>query len=175
MLGKPYSGLCCSQHGHIHISTSTLEIQVCPGCVGEAESGGGFYPAVNRKSVRPTKDEVSKNEELAVVKSNGEGGVTSHNEQGGVHQTGNSASSREAQEDRKKAESEEEEEEVRPMKAKTIPKSPTAEEYRVHRLTHLPYRSWCPHCVKAKKRNPPHKKKEKGKQEERSIPVIAID
>ena len=41
--------------------------------MGEAESGGGFYLAVNRKSVRPTKDEVSKNEELAVVKSNGEG------------------------------------------------------------------------------------------------------
>ena len=26
---------------------------------------------------------------------------------------------------------------------------PSAEEQRKHRLTHLPFRSWCPHCVAA--------------------------
>ena len=70
---------------------------------------------------------------------------------------------------------EEEEEDVQPMRAETTPKTPTAEEYRVHRLTHLPYRSWCPHCVRAKKKNPPHKRKRKDEKEERSMPVIAID
>ena len=28
------------------------------------------------------------------------------------------------------------------------PDTPTREEYLRHCLTHTPYRSWCPHCVK---------------------------
>ena len=30
------------------------------------------------------------------------------------------------------------------------PRLPTEEEVEHHKLTHLPYRSWCPECVKAK-------------------------
>ena len=30
--------------------------------------------------------------------------------------------------------------------------TPTKEEYDRHCLTHLPYRSWCPICIQAKKR-----------------------
>ena len=30
------------------------------------------------------------------------------------------------------------------------PGDPTAEEYEAHRVDHLPYRSWCPHCVAGK-------------------------
>eukprot|EP00973_Karenia_brevis_P015205 2077748-Karenia_brevis.AAC.1 len=104
------------------------------------------------RTVSPKNDEVSKDRELAAVRKSSEEGITSRNEQGGVHQNGNSASSNEVQEERNIAGDtdmeriEEEEEDVHPMKAETTPKTPTAEEYRVHRLTHLPYRSWCPHC-----------------------------
>ena len=37
------------------------------------------------------------------------------------------------------------------------PKQPTDEERRVHNLTHLPYRSWCEHCVKGRGREADHK------------------
>ena len=36
--------------------------------------------------------------------------------------------------------------------------TPTKEEYDRHCLTHLPYRSWCPICIQAKKKNIAHKK-----------------
>ena len=36
---------------------------------------------------------------------------------------------------------------------------PSKEEMRQHRVTHIPYRSWCPICVAAKKKNPPHYKR----------------
>ena len=64
-------------------------------------------------------------------------------------------------------------EEARHAKPATTPRTPTPEEYRIHRLTHLPYRSWCPHCVKAKKRNTGHKKI--SKEGKRNIPMISID
>eukprot|EP00973_Karenia_brevis_P042574 5893899-Karenia_brevis.AAC.2 len=64
-------------------------------------------------------------------------------------------------------------EEAKSARAATTPKTPTPEEYRVHRITHLPYRSWCPHCVKAKKRNPSHRRV--GKDEKRRIPVVSMD
>ena len=28
------------------------------------------------------------------------------------------------------------------------PRKPSAEEMRIHNLTHCPYRSWCEHCVR---------------------------
>ena len=36
-----------------------------------------------------------------------------------------------------------------PMKVQD-PKLPTPEEVKEHALTHLPYRAWCPHCVRGK-------------------------
>eukprot|EP00973_Karenia_brevis_P096202 12431137-Karenia_brevis.AAC.1 len=114
----------------------------------------------------------------SVVKDSSQRGVVSHNLQGGVHQSGNSTSSHEAAEHSEQIRdemTEDEEEDVRPIKAETTPRTPTAEEYRVHRLTHLPYRSWCPHCVRGKKKNPPHRKQSKSGDGDRSIPVIAID
>ena len=50
-----------------------------------------------------------------------------------------------------------------------IPSEPTASERRQHELTHLPYRDWCPHCVKAKGRHGVSKK-----QLDRQ-PVIQVD
>ena len=36
--------------------------------------------------------------------------------------------------------------------------TPSADEYKEHCATHLPYRNWCPICVQGKKRNPPHRR-----------------
>ena len=36
------------------------------------------------------------------------------------------------------------------------PLQPTARQIREHDLTHLPYRNWCPWCVKAKAREDSH-------------------
>ena len=37
------------------------------------------------------------------------------------------------------------------------PKLPSAEEVEAHNLTHLPYRSWCPHCVRGKGKTMDHR------------------
>ena len=50
---------------------------------------------------------------------------------------------------------------------------PTAEEVEQHMQTHLPFRSWCPHCVKAKARGATHRLKS-GK-DENELPTIMID
>ena len=49
--------------------------------------------------------------------------------------------------------------------------TPTKEEYDRHCLTHLPYRSWCPICIQAKKKNIAHKKT----KSDRGVPVYSID
>ena len=49
-----------------------------------------------------------------------------------------------------------EEEEARAPMAPPIPITPSLKEVLEHRLTHLPYRSWCPHCVRGKGRNDRH-------------------
>ena len=41
------------------------------------------------------------------------------------------------------------------------PKLPDAEEVRIHDMTHLPYRSWCSHCVRGKGKALEHKKQDK--------------
>ena len=51
---------------------------------------------------------------------------------------------------------EEEPEEVREVSAPPIPTLPSREEVFRHRLTHRPFRSWCPHCVKGKGREDRH-------------------
>ena len=41
-----------------------------------------------------------------------------------------------------------EEAETRQAQGQDVPHTPSAAEIKLHRLTHLPYRSWCPFCVK---------------------------
>ena len=36
------------------------------------------------------------------------------------------------------------------------PRAPTQAEREEHELTHLPYRSWCIHCVKGRGKDAPH-------------------
>ena len=49
--------------------------------------------------------------------------------------------------------------------------TPKKEVYDKHCVTHIPYRSWCPICVQAKKRNPAHSRV----RGERGVPVFSID
>ena len=43
------------------------------------------------------------------------------------------------------------------VRAMVDPRLPTEEEVANHELTHLPYRNWCPACVKAKGKDLDHK------------------
>ena len=52
------------------------------------------------------------------------------------------------------------------------PKLPSPEEEREHLLTHLPYRSWCVHCVRGKGRAKDHRRQGDG---ERRVPEVHLD
>ena len=66
------------------------------------------------------------------------------------------------------------EEEAREVHSPPIPATPSLEEVRKHRLTHRPFRSWCPHCVRGKGRADPHKaSKQKGVWD--GIPKVVSD
>ena len=52
---------------------------------------------------------------------------------------------------------ENEEEEATQPKVTVAPTQPSREEVEKHMATHLPYRSWCPHCVRGKSGSKPHK------------------
>ena len=58
-----------------------------------------------------------------------------------------------------------------PCKGFTRLYTPSRDEYDRHRLTHLPYRNWCPICVQSKKRNPQHNKIKNNK----GLPVFSLD
>eukprot|EP00973_Karenia_brevis_P093377 12417059-Karenia_brevis.AAC.1 len=49
---------------------------------------------------------------------------------------------------------EEDGDEIRAARPQATPRAPTYKEWRAHMLTHLPYRSWCAHCVRGKKKEP---------------------
>ena len=51
------------------------------------------------------------------------------------------------------------------------PKLPTPEEVDTHNLIHLPYRSWCPHCVRGKGKNMDQRRAGRDKL----IPEIHVD
>ena len=57
------------------------------------------------------------------------------------------------------------------MKPKMIllPVEPTATERALHEITHLPYRSWCKHCVAGKGKQTPHR------HGASHLPVVQID
>ena len=49
-----------------------------------------------------------------------------------------------------------EEEEGRTPRAMTVPEGPSTREREDHELTHIPYRSWCEHCVRSRPRRRAH-------------------
>ena len=64
-------------------------------------------------------------------------------------------------------------EEAELPKKVTIDVRPSKEEVELHNKTHLPYRSWCPHCVRGKARRRAHKRKRRDVRG--GVPVISVD
>ena len=61
---------------------------------------------------------------------------------------------------------------ARRAKGTRAPIKPSKEEVDEHMLTHLPFRSWCPHCVRGKSKGKPHRR---AKEEPRELPTVALD
>ena len=57
-------------------------------------------------------------------------------------------------------------------RAAALPKRPPQEEVDAHMLTHVPFRSWCPHCVRGQSKGKPHKQV---RQQGRDIPTVSAD
>ena len=53
------------------------------------------------------------------------------------------------------------------------PRMPTSAEVEDHNLTHLPYRSWCVHCVRGRGEQTSHRRQ--GPRPESAIPEIHMD
>ena len=53
--------------------------------------------------------------------------------------------------------------------------APTDREVEEHVVNHLPFRSWCRHCVKGKARSLPHRVRSAEDKKEESLPVVSID
>ena len=62
---------------------------------------------------------------------------------------------------------------TRPIQRMQEPRKPSQEEVDAHNLTHLPYRSWCRHCVRGRKKELAHKLDKSG--EERTMPEFHFD
>ena len=63
--------------------------------------------------------------------------------------------------------------EALPPQGQPAPYTPTQSEIDNHNLSHLPYRSWCPLCVRGKGKASPHRAH--GSHHEAGVPVISID
>ena len=59
----------------------------------------------------------------------------------------------------------------RTVKKVQDPREPSIEERAQHELTHLPYRSWCRHCVRGRGKQMPHQ----GGSQETSISEVHMD
>ena len=58
-----------------------------------------------------------------------------------------------------------------PVRISKDPHQPTEQEIKEHNVTHLPHRSWCPVCVKARGREDMHRKVlDKGDK-----PIVSMD
>ena len=68
---------------------------------------------------------------------------------------------------------EKESEEAKPPEVLRNPGAPTPREIEEHNVTHLPFRSWCPHFVAGKAQDRPDKKRDN--QGEKQIPKIVFD
>ena len=73
-------------------------------------------------------------------------------------------------------EGEEEDEEQQEVRVKQAPKAPTQRERLEHEAVHLPYRSWCRHCIKGRGRNDPHRQSGGNTDEqETAVPRVMMD
>ena len=89
--------------------------------------------------------------------------------------SGGSEVEEEEQEDEWDDDDEDELEDSRDMKEDGLfgPRAPSAEQMRVHRLTHYPFRSWCPQCVAGRAKSWPHFRQEV--DDDGGVPTICFD
>ena len=52
---------------------------------------------------------------------------------------------------------------------------PSIEDVKMHYITHLPYRSWCPVCIKAKLREDGHYRVKLKDKNEDGLPIVSMD
>ena len=69
---------------------------------------------------------------------------------------------------------EEESEEARQGISRKPPVSPSPEELRIHRLTHYPFRSWCPACVAGRAKSWPHQRQQED-DDGGGVPSVSFD
>ena len=62
------------------------------------------------------------------------------------------------------------EEDSAPRRTAPDPGEPTAEEVAEHRVDHIPYRCWCPHCVRGRGYGEQHRS-----GPESNVPTVAAD
>ena len=73
-------------------------------------------------------------------------------------------------------EEEEEEEEGRIIRGQKAVYKPSQEEWDNHMRTHVPFRRWCPFCVRGKCKSGAHQQTRKSDEEkEREVAVLAFD
>jgi hypothetical protein len=71
---------------------------------------------------------------------------------------------------------EQDDEEGQQPKVIRSPKAPTKAEREEHEATHLPFRSWCTHCLRGRGRNKPHQRQIVDREvDERKVPKISMD
>ena len=71
---------------------------------------------------------------------------------------------------------EEESEEAKPISGQKAIYQPSREEWDEHMRSHIPFRRWCPFCVKGKCKGNPHVKSDKSEEEkEGEVPTISMD
>ena len=59
----------------------------------------------------------------------------------------------------------EEGEEGHKPKYRIVSDKPSQQEVDEHMITHVPFRDWCPHCVRGKSKSTPHRKRKEGGEE----------
>ncbi len=68
------------------------------------------------------------------------------------------------------------EEEGQQPKVIRSPKAPTKLEREEHEATHLPFRSWCTHCLRGRGRNKPHQRQAvEADTDAQKVPKISLD
>ena len=70
----------------------------------------------------------------------------------------------------------EEDEEGRAIKGQKMVHMPKKEEWDNHMRSHVPFRRWCPFCVKGKSKTGAHRRSQKSEEDQlREVPVISVD
>ena len=66
-------------------------------------------------------------------------------------------------------------EDARKPNVASCPREPIRQERMEHEITHLPYRSWCPHCVRGKAKEEAHNRRNSEEDREGRVLSISMD